>query len=32
LEKFEIVLHLAFDELFDVDGTIDAMSCKAAYC
>jgi hypothetical protein len=25
-------LHLAFDKLFDVDGTIDAMSCKAAYC
>jgi hypothetical protein len=30
LEELEVVLHLAFDELFDVDGPVDLMSCKAA--
>jgi len=30
LEEFEIVLHLAFDELFDIDWPIDVMSLEAA--
>jgi hypothetical protein len=32
LKEFEVVLHLTFDELLNVNGSIDAMACEAVYC
>jgi hypothetical protein len=31
LKKFEVVLHLTFDELLNVNRPVDAMACEAVY-